>query len=194
LLPPELLVDCIVGNLSPQTGYRFDPSTGEYWAAPGAFDQGEHLVDRDRLSRQAALNELREMLALLDSAHVRHVEIVPPYSEGRLMQFDARDYVRWLHDVVAIAGSVWDFGDDNPVAQVASNYLDISHFDGAVGRSVLARVLGGPAGAEPPGFGVRVTMRNVTAHLSHVRLALIQARNREHLATVAASTAATLSQ
>lgn len=175
-IPPELLVDCVAGNLKRDAGYRFDPGSGQYWVRPDGFDQGEHLVNRERLASGAAFSELRRALAMLDAAHVRHVEIVPPYSEGRLMQFDSAHYRDWLRDIVAVTGDVWDFGDDNRIAQNSSNYLDISHFDGDVGRSVLARIFG--ARAEPD-FGVLVTAANVQAHLDRLEVALTAARLRE---------------
>jgi hypothetical protein len=177
-IAPELLAYCVIGNLEPEAGYRFDPRSGQYSVQTGAFDQGEHLVSRERLAPDAALHELRDALAMLDAAHVRHVEIVPPYSEERLMQFDSAEYRRWLARVVAIAGDVWDFGDDNAVARDRGNYLDISHFNARIGRDVLARVFGAEKDGVPPDFGVRVTAGNVRPHLDNVRVALAQARSR----------------
>jgi hypothetical protein len=154
---------------------------------PGAFDQGEHLVNRERVASDAAFHELRNALAMLDAAHVRHVEIVPPYSEQRLLQFDAAEYRRWLARVVSIAGEVWDFGDDNAVARDRDNYLDISHFNARIGRDVLARVFGAEKEGVPPDFGVRVTAENVQPHLDIVRVALNQARSRTHFSDDAVS-------
>ena len=180
LIPPALLAECVLGNLKSQAGYRFDLSSGQFWVLPGAFDQGEHLVDRERLPPALAFDELRRTLRMLDAAHVRHVEVVAPYSEGRLMQFDSSGYIRWLHDVVAVAGDVWNFGDDGPIEQDKRNYLDISHFDGAVGRWVVTRIFSNDQRGVPGNFGVRVTARNLAAQLARIRVALDQARRRSH--------------
>jgi hypothetical protein len=178
LIPPALLAECVLGNLKSQVGYRLDLSSGQFWVRPGAFDQGEHLVDRERLAPAVAFDELRRTLRMLDAAHVRHVEVVAPYSEGRLMQFDSAGYIRWLHDVVAVAGNVWNFGDDGPVEQDTRNYLDISHFDGTVGRWVVTRIFSHDRRGVPDNFGVLVTPRNLAAQLARIRVALAQARRR----------------
>jgi hypothetical protein len=180
LIPPALLAECVLGNLKSQVGYRFDLGSGQFWVRPGGFDQGEHLVDRERLAPALAFDELRQTLRMLDAAHVLHVEVVAPYSESRLMQFDSARYLRWLHDVVTVAGNVWNFGDDGPIEQDKSNYLDISHFDGAVGRWVVKRIFGTDQRGVPDNFGVRVSVRNLAAQLARVRVALAQARRRTH--------------
>lgn len=180
LIPPDLLRDCIVGNLRSTTGYRFHVRTGEYWIPQNAFAPGDHLVDRGRFPAAVALGQLRTTIDMLRTHHVAYTLIVPPYSQARLMQFDPAGYVRWLRAVVAIGGPVWDFGDDNSVARNLHNYLDISHFDGRVGTWVLTRVFAGPAAQAgiPRDFGVLVTPRSVAAHLERVRLALDDAKAR----------------
>ena len=88
------------------------------------------------------------------------------------MQFSSGDYLQWLHDVVEISGTVWDFGDDGAVARNPANYLDISHFDNRVGDWVLARIFRGEGNGIPAGFGFDVSRTNLAAHLRHIQLTL----------------------
>jgi hypothetical protein len=84
--------------------------------------------------------------------------------EGRL---DA--YGRWLADLTATFGEVWDFMGVNSVTSDLRQYRDAQHFHPRVGRLIADRLLGRPS---PPGhadFGRRVTPATLAGHLALIR-------------------------
>ena len=84
--------------------------------------------------------------------------------EGRL-----EDYGRWLADLTAAFGEVWDFMGLNGVTTDLSRYRDAQHFDPGVGRLIADRLLGRPLPPERADFGRLVTPATLAAHLALIR-------------------------
>jgi hypothetical protein len=79
------------------------------------------------------------------------------------------DHERWLTDLAAAFGEVWDFTGLNSVTTDQANYLDAHHFTPRVGGLIVDRLLGRPL---PPGhadFGRLVTGAGIAAHLADLR-------------------------
>lgn len=82
------------------------------------------------------------------------------------------DYERWLADLVAAMGEVWDFTGLNSVTTDQTNYLDAHHFTPRIGSLIVDRLLGRrlpPANAD---FGRLVTLTNLDDHLAGTRARL----------------------
>ena len=84
--------------------------------------------------------------------------------EGRL-----GDYGRWLGDLTAAFGGVWDFMGLNSVTTDLSRYRDAQHFDPGIGRLIADRLLGRPVPAPHGDFGRPVARETLAAHLAFVR-------------------------
>jgi hypothetical protein len=84
--------------------------------------------------------------------------------EGRL-----GDYERWIGDLTAAFGEVWDFMGLNSVTTDLSRYRDAQHFDPGIGRLIADRLLGRPVPAPHGDFGRLVTRETLAAHLGFVR-------------------------
>lgn len=82
--------------------------------------------------------------------------------EGRL-----DDYERWLRDVTAVFGGVYNFMYPNEVTLDLSNYFDGHHFYPHVGDRMAERILQGPD-VKNSSFGVYVTAENIDEHLKEV--------------------------
>jgi hypothetical protein len=72
--------------------------------------------------------------------------------EGRL-----GDYERWIGDLTAAFGEVWDFMGLNSVTTDLSRYRDAQHFDPGIGRLITDRLLDRPVAAPHGDFGRLVT-------------------------------------
>jgi hypothetical protein len=84
--------------------------------------------------------------------------------EGRL-----EDYGRWLADLTAAFGEVWDFMGVNSVTTDLSRYRDAQHFDPGVGRLIADRLMGRPLPPRHADFGRRVTPATLAEHLALIR-------------------------
>ena len=88
--------------------------------------------------------------------------------EGRL---DA--YERWLADLTAVFGEVWDFMGLNSVTTDLSQYRDAQHFHPRVGRLIADRLMGRPVPPERADFGRRVTRDMLATHMDLVHRQLV---------------------
>ena len=59
--------------------------------------------------------------------------------EGRLPRYE-----RWLGDLVAVFGGVWDFMGLNSVTTDLSHYRDAQHFHPRIGTLIVDRLMGRP--------------------------------------------------
>lgn len=83
-------------------------------------------------------------------------------------------YERWLTEVVAAFGEVYDFMGANSITGDKANYQDGGHFYPEVGRLVALRLFADGSGV-PPDFGVRVTRDNLERHLESMRQQAVRA-------------------
>ena len=79
------------------------------------------------------------------------------------------DYGRWLADLTAAFGQVWDFMGLNSVTTDLSRYRDAQHFDPGIGRLIVDRLLERPLPPEHEDFGRRVTPGSLPSHLAYIR-------------------------
>jgi hypothetical protein len=113
-------------------GYRYNEGLPELWRGlRAAYPHTRFLVFTTPVAEP--------MLALL----VR---------EGRL-----GDYERWIGDLTAAFGEVWDFMGLNSVTTDLSRYRDAQHFDPGIGRLITDRLLDRPVAAPHGDFGRLVT-------------------------------------
>lgn len=82
------------------------------------------------------------------------------------------DYERWLADLTAVFGEVWDFMGVNSVTRDLRNYLDAHHFAPRIGRLIADRVQGRPLPPAHADFGRRVTPASLGPHLAQARRSL----------------------
>lgn len=75
------------------------------------------------------------------------------------------DHARWLADLTAVFGEVWDFMGPNSVTTEPAWYRDDQHFSEAIGRLIADRLMGRPVPERFADFGRRVTPESLEAHL-----------------------------
>jgi hypothetical protein len=78
-------------------------------------------------------------------------------------------YGRWLGDLTAAFGEVWDFMGLNSVTTDLSQYRDAQHFHPRVGRLIVDRLLRRPLPPRHADFGRRVTPATLAVHLARLR-------------------------
>jgi hypothetical protein len=106
--------------------------------------------------------------------HTRFIVFTTPIAEPMfaLLVREGRldDYSRWLADLTAVFGEVWDFMGLNSVTTDLSRYRDAQHFDPGIGGLIVGRILHRPV-VDPPyaDFGRRVTPESLPAHMSYIR-------------------------
>ena len=84
--------------------------------------------------------------------------------EGRLP-----DYERWLADLTAAFGEVWDFMGLNSITTDLSQYRDAQHFHPRIGTLIADRLLARPVAQQHGDFGRLVTRANLADHLALTR-------------------------
>lgn len=118
--------------------------------------------------------ELRRLWTNLRAAYpnARFLVFTTPISEPMfaLMVQQGRldDYGRWLADLTAAFGEVWDFMGLNSVTTDLSRYRDAQHFDPGIGRLIVDRLLERPLPPEYADFGRRVTSESLGSHLAAI--------------------------
>ena len=84
--------------------------------------------------------------------------------EGKL-----ENYQRWLADLTATFGQVWDFMGLNSVTTDLSNYRDAQHFHPRIGRLIVDRLMLRAVVAEHGDFGRLVTPDGLAEHMAFLR-------------------------
>jgi hypothetical protein len=137
---------------------------------------GDLEVFRTKLYVNYRYNEdLPELWRALREAypHARFLVFTTPVAEpmfallvkeGRL---DA--YERWLADMTAAFGEVWDFMGLNSVTTDLSQYRDAQHFHPRVGQLIADRLMGRPLPLGRADFGQRVTRDTLAGHMELIR-------------------------
>ena len=163
------------------------------------------------------LEIFREMVRRCRRDQVELILFIPPVHALEMEALHAvglwPEFERWKTDLLRIVAEeggadsvpLWDFtGFTGPVAEPLPSpedrvtrmkyYLEVSHFTPALGRAVVARMLGDPASlpADMAGFGVRLTSATLPAHLAGLRTnrEAFAAANPEEVALVARLAAA----
>jgi hypothetical protein len=117
----------------------------------------------------SGLDEFRRMIAVLDQANIPRVLIVPPYRLDQFASFDPDALAGWMREIVAAAGSIWDFSGYNAVTANPANYVDPIHFDQGIGDRMLQRGCGHASDGLQGEFGLRVTAENMEEHAGTIR-------------------------
>jgi len=76
------------------------------------------------------------------------------------------EYKHWLKDLVKVFGEVYDFTGINSVNVNEINYRDPQHFDPAVGKLIISRIMHYKNTSVPSDFGIVLTKDNIDTYLS----------------------------
>lgn len=119
-------------------------------------------------------NKLKSYLEALkkDNPSTKFIIFTTPISANLfkilVQSGNLKDYNRWMKQLVATFGEVYDFMGVNTITANPKNYADLHHFYPPIGTLIADRLTGVKNDLLPKDFGVLVTKKNIESHLENI--------------------------